>query len=291
MKQDILEAVDGSILDICVHPLVEDGMFDVQNTEHMFLLMESLIEKNFDDTTVSEVVKALRHEGKYPERQAYNKEGWLVTFPSKEYRDAALKKGTHAIADPTHGKGGMNLYYKKKGKQKRVTQQDTSKVDPNAIEKQTATAPEKTSATAPSTSVSSLPPATEPAAPDATSPEKTKSEPSSDSKPSASAPDQLKPSAPKATEPVSTSTDASKKTSAPTPTSQPEPTKPVEPVVQPTVDVTVQFAKSKNWTATPYGEWRDSSGSVVAVVSLSGEVAPIKSNDRDELKLFAEKQG
>lgn len=286
MKHDILEAVNGSILDICVHPLVEDGTFDVQNTEHMFLLMESLIEKNFDDTTVSEVVKALRHEGKHPERQAYNKEGWLVTFPSKEYRDAALKKGTHAIADPTHGKGGMNLYYKKKGKQKRVTQQATSQTDPNAIEKQAPSGGSQVST--PDSKSSDLPPETRPTPSGASAPEKTTSAPSANAEPSSEAPATTQSELPSATEPSNKGAAAPMGTATAAPVPQAEPT---APVAQPKVDITIQFAKSKNWSSTPYGEWRDSTGSVVAVVSLSGEVAPIKSNDRDELKLFAEKQG
>ena len=290
MKQDILEAVNGSILDICVHPLVEDGTFDVQNTEHMFLLMESLIEKNFDDTTVSEVVKALRHEGKHPERQAYNKEGWLVTFPSKEYRDAALKKGTHAIADPTHGKGGMNLYYKKRGKKKRVTQQTTSQTDPSAKEKQAPV--DGSQASTPDATPSGLPPATEPTAASADAPEKAAAA-STSSKPSAEAPaaTQSDPASTPSTEPASKGTDDSQGVATTASAPRPEPTTPVVPAIQPKVDITIQFAKSKNWSSTPYGEWRDSSGSVAAVVSLSGEVAPIKSNDRDELKLFAGKQG
>lgn len=290
MKQDILEAVNGSILDICVHPLVEDGTFDVQNTEHMFLLMESLIEKKFDDATVSEVIKALRHEGKHPERQAYNKEGWLVTFPSKEYRDAALKKGTHAIADPTHGKGGMNLYYKKRGKQKRVTQQATSQTDPSAKEKQAPV--DGSQASTPDATPSGLPPATEPTAAGADAPEKAAAA-STSSKPSAEAPaaTQSDPASTPSTEPASKGTDDSQGVPTTASAPRPEPTTPVVPVIQPKVDITIQFAKSKNWSSTPYGEWRDSSGSVAAVVSLSGEVTPIKSNDRDELKLFADKQG
>jgi hypothetical protein len=290
MKQDILEAVNGSILDICVHPLVEDGTFDVQNTEHMFLLMESLIEKKFDDATVSEVIKALRHEGKHPERQAYNKEGWLVTFPSKEYRDAALKKGTHAIADPTHGKGGMNLYYKKRGKQKRVTQQTTSQTDPSAKEKQAPV--DGSQASTPDAPPSGLPPATEPTAASADAPEKAAAA-STSSKPSAEAPaaTQSDPASTPSTEPASKGTDDSQGVATTASAPRPEPTTPVVPAIQPKVDITIQFAKSKNWSSTPYGEWRDSSGSVAAVVSLSGEVAPIKSNDRDELKLFAGKQG
>jgi hypothetical protein len=69
------------------------------------------------------------------------------------------------------------------------------------------------------------------------------------------------------------------------PTKQPE--APSEPNK---TEITEKFAASKGWESTPYGEWRNAQGETVAVVSLSGEVTPIKSNDREELKLFASKQ-
>ena len=40
-------------------------------------------------------------EGKYPERQAYNAKGILVTFPTPEYKADAIKRGTHFEEDPT----------------------------------------------------------------------------------------------------------------------------------------------------------------------------------------------
>jgi hypothetical protein len=182
----------------------------------------------------------------------------------------------------------MNLYYKKKGKQKRVTQQATSQTDPNAIEKQAPSGGSQ--ASTPDSTSSDLPPATQQTPADGSTPEKTAVAPSASSEPSAEAPAtaQSEPTPASATEPSNKGAAASigAATAAPVPKAEPSAS-----VVQPKVDITVQFAKSKNWSSTPYGEWRDSSGSVVAVVSLSGEVAPIKSNDRDELKLFAEKQG
>ena len=38
---------------------------------------------------------------KYPERQAYNAKGILVTFPTPEYKADAIKRGTHFEEDPT----------------------------------------------------------------------------------------------------------------------------------------------------------------------------------------------
>jgi hypothetical protein len=56
------------------------------------------------------------------------------------------------------------------------------------------------------------------------------------------------------------------------------------------VNISVEFAKSKQWNPTPFGEWRNAVGDATAVVGLSGEVVPIKTTDREELKIFAEKK-
>lgn len=45
-------------------------------------------------------VSVLTEKGKHPERQAYNKNGILVTFPTPEYKARALAKGTHFEKDP-----------------------------------------------------------------------------------------------------------------------------------------------------------------------------------------------
>jgi hypothetical protein len=46
----------------------------------------------------------LLEKGKFPERQAYNRNGILVTFPTPEYKKEAIKAGTHFEDDPTKGK-------------------------------------------------------------------------------------------------------------------------------------------------------------------------------------------
>ena len=47
-------------------------------------------------------------EGKHPERQAYNKDGLLITFPTPKHKQDALTAGTHFEKDPT--KAASNLF-------------------------------------------------------------------------------------------------------------------------------------------------------------------------------------
>jgi len=287
----VIDIVNDAILDVCANPLVENGTFDPNNNEHMFLLMETL-DGNLEEEHIVKAVSALKCEGKYPDRQAYNKEGWLVTFPSKEYKDAAIKRGTHSSSDPTHGKGGMNLYYKKRGKQRRTAQQQPSSADADQ-----QTSPQAVPSSPPPQAASAQPPAEKTSV---EKPEVQKEKPStlpqtSQEKTPATEPDSEE-KQDVADEPMSDTeiqnlkVNIAKQKPSGEKASQ---TASNQTVVQPPkdkVEVTEKFAKSKGWNSTPFGEWRDSAGNAMAVVSLSGEVTPIKSNDRDELKLFAEKQ-
>jgi len=262
---------------------VSDGIIDLNNVEHVQVIAEIVYDICEDETLVNELVQTFVGEGKYPERQAYNKDGWLVTFPSKEYRDAAIKKRTHFTSDPTHGKGGMNLYYKKKGKQKRQTQQVATSTQ--SVDKNTPIRP-KAATTLPS-------------------PEKkqvTKSKDNSDGPIYSSVVDDDVNDGPKSTE-----TSPEKISTAPAPTKQQPSEKPTEepkqkPTTAPAIDVPVvttppkqysevskKFASQKRWVPTPYDEYHDAEGNVVAVVGLSGEIVPVKNTDREEYKIFAEK--
>jgi cytoskeletal protein RodZ len=133
MKNEIEKLIENVILDCESDDRISSGVFDIHNADHLAVFVERSVRFGLTEEIAENLLDtAMFAEGKHPDRQAYNKEGWLVTFPSKEYRDAAIKKGTHAISDPTHGRGGMNLYYKRKGKQKRQTQQATTSVTTNA---------------------------------------------------------------------------------------------------------------------------------------------------------------
>lgn len=270
---------------------ISDGIVDLRKIDHLQVVAEKLYETVLSEEIVDEFVKNFLQEGKYPDRQAYNREGWLVTFPSKEYRDAAIKKGTHAISDPTHGQGGMNLYYKRRGKQKRQTQQASTAVSsPPTDSQQAAPAQRAARPTAPATQATTEPTqdATDVDTPFAAEPSDT---PEPAQKP----------------EPVDTTDTSSSGTSDDKPVfgsddSSEEPAPEPKPSEEPAVEVPVaetppekyasvskKFAQRKGWVSEPYGEYRDAEGNTVAVVGLSGEVVPIKSVERDEYKLFAEK--
>lgn len=96
------------INDICCDARIKDGIFDFQNQEHVFVLQEYLEKAGCDVNYVVEKTANLFEAGRFPERQAYNKDGILVTFPSKEYRDRAVNKGTHFAENPK--KADTNIF-------------------------------------------------------------------------------------------------------------------------------------------------------------------------------------
>jgi hypothetical protein len=129
--------IDQILLDVCLDKRVQNGVVDFNNELHLEVLAENLFDRGLEPKIVAEIINSMTlRDGKYPDRQAFNKEGWLVTFPSPAYKMAAIKKGTHYETDPTHGEGGMNLYYKRRGKQSRKKQQDVSDVAPEPEKKE-----------------------------------------------------------------------------------------------------------------------------------------------------------
>jgi hypothetical protein len=88
------------INDICCDSRIKNGTFDMTNTDHVFILQEYLEKYGNDINTIVDKTAVLFEAGRFPERQAYNKDGILVTFPSKEYRDRAVNKGTHFAENP-----------------------------------------------------------------------------------------------------------------------------------------------------------------------------------------------
>ena len=275
---------------------IPDGVVDLKNATHVRVIAEAMYDSGISKETINEFVQKFVDEGKHPDRQAFNKEGWLVTFPSKDYRDRALKKGTHSIADPTHGKGGMNLYYKKRGKQKRMTQQDTTATDepektqPRPLGTQPAPNPTQTAA-----------PESQPA-PENTGKDEEGNPVVGMEEPNDNAGDDSSEETPDGQSASSAANGSSlpaaggnEPSAAPAgdaPKEEPTPSAPVAPAPPPEppyAKLSKEFATQKGWKPTPYGEWRDAQGNAVAVVALSDEIVPIKSVDRDELKLFVDK--
>lgn len=99
--------IDKILNDISLDERVSNGMFNIEEDNHMEALRDYLVKKGLDEESVRSFSNRVL-EGKYPERQAYNANGILVTFPTPQYKADAIKRGTHFEKDPT--KGQSNLF-------------------------------------------------------------------------------------------------------------------------------------------------------------------------------------
>jgi hypothetical protein len=95
------------INDACCDVRIKDGVLRIDNPEHVFVLQEYLEKAGYSMDYIVENTAELFEAGRFPERQAYNKDGILVTFPSKEYRDRAVDKGTHFAENPKKNVGTL----------------------------------------------------------------------------------------------------------------------------------------------------------------------------------------
>ena len=102
IKQIFLEALQQASTDISI----ENGIFDISKQEHIEVLREYLLNSNVDSKIVNQYLNKML-EGKYPERQAYNTNGILVTFPTPEYKQKAIARGTHFEENPKKGQSNV----------------------------------------------------------------------------------------------------------------------------------------------------------------------------------------
>lgn len=284
--KNIKNIISAIISEASLDSRIPNGIVDLKNTEHIQVVAEAMYDVCENENIVNEFVESFVDEGKYPDRQAYNKDGWLVTFPSSQYKQAAIKKGTHFGSDPTHGKGGMNLYYKKRGKQKRQTQQDVSTTDPTKLKTKPQVVATPSAEITPQNKQTY---SSKKSKDNSTKPGEITPEMMGDEEPTATTIPANDASGTDSKEPVSAEEPKSTKVEKPEPAAPSPAPEPVAPTAPSYTATSVKFATSKGWKSTPYGEWRDAAGSTAAVVGLSGEVVPIKNVDREELKIFAEK--
>jgi len=101
--------VETILNDVCLDKRVKDGCFKIENPDHMDALRDYLTKRGVDEEYVREYCNKVV-EGKFPERQAYNQNGILVTFPTPDYKARAIQKGTHFEQDPTKGQKKGNLF-------------------------------------------------------------------------------------------------------------------------------------------------------------------------------------
>lgn len=103
IKQIFLESLKKASTDIAI----ENGIFDMSKQEHIEVLREYLLQSNVDVKIITQYLNKMV-EGKYPEKQAYNSNGILVTFPTPEYKQKAIARGTHFEENPK--KGEVNIF-------------------------------------------------------------------------------------------------------------------------------------------------------------------------------------
>lgn len=79
---------------------LDTGIFDVSNNDHLSIFREYLVKEGVSEDIAVAASNKLAEAGKYPERQCYNKDGLLVTFPSPEHKQRAIARGTHFEKNP-----------------------------------------------------------------------------------------------------------------------------------------------------------------------------------------------
>ena len=102
LKQIFLEALEKANTDNSI----ESGIFDISKQEHIEILRGHLLESNIDSKTVNQYLNKML-EGRYPDRQAYNANGILVTFPTPEYKQKAIERGSHFEQNPKKGQANV----------------------------------------------------------------------------------------------------------------------------------------------------------------------------------------
>ena len=85
--------------EVCLDERITDGVFKMEEATHMDALRECFLAKGVPREAAIAVTNRMV-EGKYPERQAYNKDGILVTFPTPQHKARAIARGTHFEKNP-----------------------------------------------------------------------------------------------------------------------------------------------------------------------------------------------
>lgn len=251
------------LLSVCLDERVTDGMFNPSLQEHLDVLTHHLEQRGLERDWIKEYVENIR-EGKYPERQAYNKEGFLVTFPTPEHKKQALASGEYFQNDPTGGKGGMHLVKKSEpapavpvadpagvapSQPQAKPQPSAGPVDPTPAKKQPAPTP--------------VPPApVVPAAPEAPT---------------------AKIKAPSTGGDVNTTPadygggEEKRKKQA---------WRAGDEGKKDYVDPSQEWAHNQKWERTPSGNYYDVEGNLKAVTGLDGKVLPVEDADKERYKLW-----
>lgn len=91
--------VDKIFAEVCLDERIKDGIFRMDEEEHMDVLRDYFLKKGIAKEDAIRVTNRMV-EGRFPERQAYNKDGILVTFPTPQHKSKAIQRGTHFEKNP-----------------------------------------------------------------------------------------------------------------------------------------------------------------------------------------------
>jgi hypothetical protein len=104
-----MKHIYNKVLDsVSVDPRLETGIFDIHNNDHLSIFREYLVKEGISIEDSISLSNRLAEAGKFPERQAYNKDGLLVTFPSPEHKQRAIARGTHWEKNPKNAQ--VNIF-------------------------------------------------------------------------------------------------------------------------------------------------------------------------------------
>lgn len=85
--------------EVCLDERVSDGVFKMEEASHMDALRDYFVKRGITKEAATHVTNRMV-EGKFPERQAYNRDGILVTFPTPQHKSRAIARGTHFEKNP-----------------------------------------------------------------------------------------------------------------------------------------------------------------------------------------------
>lgn len=91
--------LDRVFAEVCLDERITDGVFKMEEATHMDALRDYFVKKGVTKEAAISVTNRMV-EGRFPERQAYNKDGILVTFPTPQHKARAIARGTHFEKNP-----------------------------------------------------------------------------------------------------------------------------------------------------------------------------------------------
>jgi hypothetical protein len=120
MQKTILDEIFNAVE---IDERIDTGIFDVSQPQHIDVFIEHAISHGLSEQFAINCANLLT-EGKYPERQAYNVNGLLVTFPTPEYKQRALANGTHFEHNPKNAQ--VNIFGGDAASPQQAPQQSTT---------------------------------------------------------------------------------------------------------------------------------------------------------------------